>query len=75
MRVKISTYPPLTKLDCWFAVSEKLEKQTIHHLKKKLVDSLQLKREAVQIKLSIDDFTLLPQSKIKDLVRDGDLLT
>jgi hypothetical protein len=75
MRIKLATSTPLPVFHCWFPISEKFEKQTIHHLRKKIVKDLELKAEPSNIQLLIDGFNLLPQTIIKDLVRDGDLIT
>ncbi|KAK4515277.1 ATP-binding cassette, regulator of translational elongation [Mucor velutinosus] len=74
MRIKISTASPLPKHQCWFPISEKLEKQSIHQLAKKMVDQFKFSTEAINLKLSMDGFELLPQSITKDLLRDGDLV-
>lgn len=74
MRIKVSTTAPLPKHQCWFPISERLQKQSIHQLAKKMVDQFKLSTEAINLKLSMDGFELLPQSITKDLLRDGDLL-
>jgi hypothetical protein len=75
MRIKLTTTSPLTKQNCWFALSEAQERSTVHQLRKKIAHDLELIVEPSNIKLSIDGFNLLPQTIIKDLVRDGDLIT
>lgn len=74
MRIKIATTAPLPKYQCWFPISENLEKKSIHQLAKKMVDQFKLATEAIDLKLSMDGFELLPQSITKDLLRDGDLV-
>lgn len=75
MRIKVTTSSPLPKYNCWFVVKDKYEKQTIHELRKKITKDLELNVEASNVQLSMDGFQLLPQTVIKDLVRDGDLIT
>lgn len=75
MRIKLATNTPLPKYNCWFGISEKQEKQTIHHLRKKIAHDLNLESEPSNLQLLLDGFSLLPQTTIRDLVRDGDLIT
>ncbi|CEP17334.1 hypothetical protein [Parasitella parasitica] len=74
MRIKITTAPPLPKNQCWFAINEKLQKQSIYYLTNKIVDQLNLSTDAANLKLSMEGFYLLPQTTIRDLLRDGDLV-
>ncbi|KAI7898574.1 uncharacterized protein BX663DRAFT_524644 [Cokeromyces recurvatus] len=75
MRIKINTVPPLPKYTCWYPIPTKVESQTIHQLRQMMVKNLKLNHEAASLILSMDGFTFLPQLKIKDLVRDGDLIS
>lgn len=77
MRIKIETSSPLLpKHKCWIALSEKQERSTIHQLRKKITQDLSIKEvDPSQLLLSMDGFHLLPQTIIKDSVRDGDLIT
>ncbi|KAI9472465.1 MAG: hypothetical protein EXX96DRAFT_584232 [Benjaminiella poitrasii] len=74
MRVKINTITPLPKYQCWYSIPTKIESQTIHQLRQTMTKQLKLNHDAALLNLSIDGFTLLPQLKIQDLVRDGDLI-
>ncbi|KAI7888590.1 uncharacterized protein EV154DRAFT_517152 [Mucor mucedo] len=75
MRIKLKTSSPLPKINCWFVVKEKAGKETIHDLRKKITNDLELDVQPSNLQLSMDGFHLLPQTALKDLVRDGDLIT
>ena len=74
MRIKLDISPPLSKQACWFAITEKGTRQTVDHLRKKIVHDLELNVEPSLVKLSMDGFNILPQTRIQDLIRDGDLI-
>lgn len=75
MRIKVATQTPLPKHQCWLGITTSLEKQTIHHLRKKIVQDLKLECEPIDIKMLLDGYSLLPQTSIAALIRDGDLIT
>lgn len=75
MRIKLTTSSPLPKTNCWFVFTDKSGKKTIHDLRKKITSDLELQVEPSNIQLVMDGFLLRPQTVLKDLVRDGDLIT
>ncbi|KAG2232921.1 hypothetical protein INT48_006175 [Thamnidium elegans] len=74
MRIKLATSSPLPNYNCWFVLTENIEAQTVHHLRRKIVKDLELNSEPSLLQLSMDGFHLLPQSNIQGLLRDGDLI-
>ncbi|KAI8098008.1 uncharacterized protein B0P05DRAFT_522949 [Gilbertella persicaria] len=75
MRVKIATSYPLDKYHCWFSIEKSLENQSIHQLAKQIVNKLELEAIPSNLKLLLEGYQLLPQTKIKEVLRDGDLIT
>ena len=75
MRIKVTTQHPLEKHFCWFPIERKLEGQAIYQLTKQIVKKLELQTEPTDVKLLLEGCLLLPQTKIKSLLRDGDAIT
>ncbi|KAI8342743.1 hypothetical protein BC941DRAFT_413715 [Chlamydoabsidia padenii] len=77
MRIKVSvTTDPLSKYGFWYVIDNSDNKtNTILDLQRNLNNILHLSKNAQRLKLSLDNFALLPNSPINDLIRDGDLIT
>ncbi|KAI8388874.1 uncharacterized protein BYT42DRAFT_611866 [Radiomyces spectabilis] len=82
MRIKISTCAPLPVYNCWHLVdndrldpTRTIEIFTVRDLKKEVVHALRLPSKSKQVALDMGGFQLLEHSPVKNLIRDGDLIT
>ncbi|KAI0029686.1 hypothetical protein K488DRAFT_88503 [Vararia minispora EC-137] len=77
LRLRVSTESPLPDLKAWFPVRE--SRTTVLSLKKALcLDLAQLSEarvDAANLVLVLDGFELLDQSRVADVIRDGEIIS
>lgn len=75
MRFALETKPPLTEYKCWYGIKDIGNDFLFRDLRRRINKDLELAPKSSQLSLLLKGYSLLPQLRVKDIIRDEDVIT